>query len=212
MFSGNNGSQSGSQGSMFGNNSLGGLGQIFESLFGNAGKPYQDASKEYNKYFQGAQAYQNPFFQNGINGANNYQNWLGGQQDPGAFINKLMGGYQESPFAHNLQQQSMRAGQNAASANGTLGSTPFQQQAQQNAGQIASADQNQWLQNALGINTQYGQGQNNIMNSGQNAANSLSQLFSQAGQDQSQFKYNQSRGDQMDWSKLLSGIGSLFGL
>ncbi len=212
---GNSSNQSGGQGgglgSMFGSGSIGGLGQLFEALFNKGGQPYKDASKEYNKYFQGAQGFQNPFMQAGQQGMGKYQDWLQGQQDPSAFINKLMGQYQESPFAHNQQQAAMRAGTNAASASGLSGSTPFAQQMQQNAGQIASGDQNQWLQSVLGINSQYGQGQQDMMQGGQHAADMLSQLFSQAGQDQSQLKYNQSRGDQMDWSKIFSGIGGLFG-
>jgi len=185
------------------------LGGIFSGLFGNSGKPYKNAGKEYQKYFQGAQAFQNPFFMNGINGANNFQNWLQGQQDPSAFINKLMGQYQESPFAKNLQRQSVLAGQNAASANGTLGSTPFAQQLQQNAANISSQDQNNWLQNVLGINSQYGQGQYGLMQGGQNAANILSQLFSNAGGDMANFKYNQGRGQQLDQNRFLGGLGEL---
>ena len=76
-----------------------------------------------------------------------YQDWLQTQKDPSKFINDQMANYQESPYAHYLQQQSMRAGQNAASASGLSGSTPLMQQMQQNSGQIASGDMNQWLQN-----------------------------------------------------------------
>lgn len=190
---------------------LGGLGAILGGLFGNSDAPYKDAMKQYQKYFQGAQNFQNPFFNAGQQGMGNYQNWLQGQQDPSAFLNKLMGGYQESPFAKNLQQQSMRAGQNAASAEGTLGSTPMMQQAQQNAGQIASADQNQWLQNALGINTQYGQGQQNLMQGGQNAANQLSSLFSGAAGDMGNLAYGKRAGKNQDFMSILSGLFSPMG-
>jgi len=182
------------------------IGQLLGGLFGNSGKPYEKAGKQYEKYFQGAQGFQNPFFNAGQQGTQKYQNWLQGQQDPSAFINKLMGQYHESPFAHNLQQQSMRAGQNAASAEGTLGSTPFAQQLQQNAGQISSADQNQWLQNVLGINTQYGQGQQNLMQGGQNAANILSQLFSNQGNNMAGTAFGQQAGKNQDFMSILAGL------
>lgn len=195
---------------MFSGNSTGGgisaLGQLLGGLFGNSGKPYEKAGKEYEKYFQGAQNFQNPFFTSGITGSQNYQNWLQGQQDPSAFINQLMGQYQESPFAHNQQRQAMNAGINSASASGLTGSTPFAQQMQQNAGNIASQDQNQWLQNVLGINTQYGQGQQNLMQGGQNAANQLSQLFSDQGGRMGGTAFGKQAGQNQDFMSILSAI------
>lgn len=199
MFSGNSGSNVSSA-----------LGQLLGGIFGNSDAPYEKAGKQYEKYFQGAQQFQNPFFNAGQQGLGNYQNWLQGQQDPSAFINRLMGQYQESPFAHNLQQQAMRSGINAASANGLAGSTPFAQQMQQNAGQIASADQNNWLQNVIGINSQYGQGQHNIMQSGQHAGDFLSQLFSQQGNNMAGVKYGQEAGKNQDFMSILSGLAKLF--
>ena len=122
-----------------------------------------------------------------------------------------MGQYQESPYAQYLQKQSMRAGTNAASASGLTGSTPFAQQLQQNAGNIANQDQNQWLQNVLGINTQYGQGQNNLINSGQNSANTLSSLYNQMGQNMGEAAYGKQAGKQQDfWNTIAGGLG-LFG-
>lgn len=182
------------------------LGQLFGGLFGNSGKPYEAAGKQYNKYFQGAQGFQNPFFNAGQQGMGNYQNWLQGQQDPSAFINKLMGQYQESPHAKNLQRQSMQAGNNAASASGLIGSTPFAQQMQQNASNISSQDQNSWLQNVLGINSQYGQGQQNLMQGGQNAANILSQLFQNQGSNMAGTAFGQQAGRNQDFMSILAGL------
>ena len=122
-----------------------------------------------------------------------------------------MGQYAESPYAQYLQKQSLRAGQNAASASGLSGSTPLMQQLQQNAGNIASKDQNDWLQNVLGINTQYGQGQNNLMTGGQNAANALTNMNAQMGQQMGQAAYGQQAGKQQDRFNILGGIGNLIG-
>jgi hypothetical protein len=212
MFSNNSGMGGGGSGGFDFSDMFGGLGNIFSGMFGNSGGPYKDASKEYEKWMQYAQGSQMPFFNAGVGGMGNYQNWLQGMQDPSKFINNLMGGYQESPHAKNLQNEAMRAGQNMGSASGLSGSTPLMQQMQQNAGNISSADQNQWLQSVLGVNNQYGQGQQNLMNSGQNAANMLSQLWGQQAGDMSKFKYNQSRGNQLDWGKILGGLGGLAGL
>jgi len=182
-----------------------GLGSLFGGLFGNSGKPYD----KYNEYMQQAQQAQQPYANAGQSAIGDYQRWLQSQQDPSKFINDQMKNYQTSDYAQNLQQQSMNAGQNAASASGLMGSTPLMQQMQSNAGQIASQDQNQWLQNVLGINTQYGQGQQNLMTGGQNAANSLSGIYNQMGQG----AYGQQAGKQQDFFNTLGGgIGILGGL
>jgi len=203
MFS--QGGQGGGGGGLFG-----GLGDIFGGLFGHPERAYEDAQKQYEKYFNQAQQYQNPFYNAGQQGLGNYQQWLQGQQDPSKFINDQMGKYQESPYAHNLQNQAMNAANNVGSASGLTGSTPLQMQAQQNAGNIASQDQNQWLQHVLGIHSQYGQGQMGLANMGQQAGNNLSNMYNQAGQDMSQFAYNKRRAQDQRWPQIFSGLGQLF--
>jgi hypothetical protein len=180
-----------------------GLGGLFGGLFGNSGKPY-DA---YQQWAEKAAQQQQPYTQAGAQGLNNYQEWLNSQKNPTEFINGLMGDYNESPYAQYQQKQSLRAGQNAASASGLSGSTPLMQQLQQNAGNISSQDQNQWLQNVLGINTQYGQGQQNLINGGQNAANSLGNIYNNQGEA----AYGGQAGKQQDfWNTVGGGLG-IFG-
>lgn len=188
----------------------GGLGGFLGGLFGDSGKPYDDAMKQYQEWAQKAQGTQQPFLDAGTGAIGDYQKWLEGQKDPSKFINDQMKNYQTSDYAQNLQQQSMNAGQNAASASGLMGSTPLMQQMQSNAGQIASADQNQWLQNVLGINTQYGQGQQNLMTGGQNAANSLTNMYNQMGQNMGQAAYGKTAGKQQDfWNTIGGGLGMI---
>jgi len=187
-----------------------GLGGILGGLFGNSRKPYDAAMQQYQQYGQQAQQAQQPYQQAGQGAIGDYQKWLQGQQDPSQFINDQMANYQESPYAQYLQQQAMRAGQNAASADGTMGSTPMMQQMQQNAGNIASQDQNQWLQNVLGINSQYGQGQQNLMTGGQNAANQLSNMNMNMGQRMGEAAYGQQAGKNQDfWNTIGGGLGIL---
>jgi hypothetical protein len=161
------------------------LGGFLGGIFGNPQKPYD---KNQGYLDKGKQGYQG------------YQDWLNKQQDAAKFINDTMNQYQESPYAHNMQQQSIRAGQNAASASGLTGSTPFAQQLEQNAGQISSADQNQWLHDVLGINTQYGQGQFNN-------ANAMNDIYGRMGEN----AYNkETTGQNNMWNTIGNGIG-LFG-
>ena len=188
-----------------------GLGGLFGGMFSNSSKPYDAEMNQYRQYGNQAQATQQPYLQAGTQGLGNYQSWLNGQSNPSDFINNLMGQYQESPYARYMQQQSMRAGQNAASASGLSGSTPLLQQLQQNAGNISSQDQNQWLQNVLGINTQYGQGEQNLVNGGQNAANSLSNIYTNLGNQLGQASFNKEASKQNNFWNMLGGAGSILG-
>lgn len=180
------------------------LGDLLGGLFG--GNPYNDAMKQYSKYANKAAGYQNPFYQSGVNSIPQYEDWLSSMQDPTAFINNLMGNYQESPYAHYQQEQGMRAGTNAASASGLTGSTPFAQQLQENAQNISSKDMDQWLGRVLGINTEYGQGLNTNINRGQQAGNMLSNIYSGLGSQMAGAKFGSGMANQSNLSNILSGI------
>ncbi len=192
--------------SMFGS----GLGGILGGLFGNSGSSYDEAQKKYKEYYDKGVAEQQPYADAGKGALGDYQDWLNGQKDPSGFVNKLMGDYQESPYAHYLQQQSINAGTNAASASGLMGSTPFAQQLQQNAGNIASKDQNEWLDRVLGINTQYGEGQHNLVEGGRQSANTLTNLHNDMGTKTGEAEYGKNAGKKNDfWNTVAGGIGVL---
>lgn len=193
-------------------NDSSGLAGVLQGLFGDSGSPFKKGIDAQQPYFQGAQNFQNGFYQNGQNAMGQYNGWLQGMSDPSEFINKIMGGYSQSPWAKNMQTQSIRSGQNAASASGLSGSTPFAQQLQQNAGQISSQDQQNYLNNVLGVNTQYGSGLNNEMTMGQHAGDFLSKLFSDQGTNAGQAAYGQQAGKNQDWSAGIAGLMKLFGL
>jgi hypothetical protein len=188
-----------------------GLGGLFGGLFGNSGKPYDQAMQQYQQWANQAQGVNQPYLDAGTGAIGAYQNWLQGQQDPSKFINNLMGQYQQSPYTSYLQQQAQNAGINAGSANGTAGSTALMQQMQQNAGNIAQQGMDSWLQNVLGINSQYGQGQQNLMNGGQNAANSLTNMYNNMGQQMGQAAYGKEAGKKQDFWNTIGGIGGIIG-
>ncbi len=194
----------------------GGVGNLASGAFINQGAPYHAAMGPYQQYYGQAANVQNPFLQAGQGAIGNYQNWLGGMQNPSGFMNNLMGQYQESPWAKYQQQQTMRSGINAASMGGLpdgtggagIGSSPFAQQLQQNSANISSQDMNNWISHVLGINTQYGAGQQNLMGMGQNAANTLSGLYSQEGQGMGNLAYGERLGENQNKGNFLSGLTS----
>jgi hypothetical protein len=86
-------------------------------------------------------------------------------------------------------------------------------QGQQNAQNISSQDMGNWLQNVLGINSQYGQAQGNLMQGGQNSANALTGLYGNAGSWLGNQAYNQGAAQNNDFWNLLGGglkLGSSF--
>lgn len=187
-----------------------GLGGVLGGLFGHSGKPYDKAMQQYEKYGQMGQAAQQPYLDAGKGAIGDYQSWLKGQQDPSHFMNNLMGQYQQSPYMAYLQQQAQAAGENSASASGMMGSTPFMQQQQQNAGNIAQQGMDSWLQNVLGINTQYGQGQNNLMQAGQQSANALTNMYGDMGNKMGEAAYGKQAGKSRGiWDAIGGGLGML---
>lgn len=214
MFSGGGGQGGGGQGGA-GMGGMGGgggfknpLGQIVGGLFGNSGAPYEGAEKELNDFYNRGKDTQQPFLDYGKGAMPKVNEWLGGMKDPSGFINKLMGQYSESPWAKYQQDQSARRFGNAGSASGLTGSTPLGQFEQQSMHDITSEDQQKWLQNVLGINSEYGKGIQNQVNVGQGAANSLTDLNKEYGKDIAEMQYGKKAGENQD---RMSIIGGLFG-
>lgn len=193
----------------------GGLQQILSGIFGRSGAPYQAGMNEMSKYFGQAREAQNPFYNAGTAAIPKYQDWLLKMQDPTKFVNDISSQYSESPFARTLQDSSIRANTNAASMGGLsngmggagIGSTPMTQFAQQNAHDISSQDQNQWLQNILGVNTQYGAGQKGMIDTGQHSADMISQLMAQLGMGMAQGAYGKRAGQETDKMNIINGAG-----
>jgi len=191
----------------------GGIAGILGGLFGDSGAPYDKAMDQYKEWSGKAEQAQNPFYNAGVQGMGNYQDWLKGMKDPSQFMNNLQGQYQQSPYNQFLQQQAQRGGQNAASASGLMGSTPMMEQMQQNSANIGASGMNDWLQNVIGVNNQYGQGQQNLMQGGQNAANQLTNMYSNMGQQMGQAAGNKQSAQNNDFMSMLMGgaqLGAMF--
>ena len=190
---------------------ISGLGGMFGGLFGNSGSPYEKGMDEYQKWAQQGINGMQPYNQAGQGAMADYQKWLQNQKDPSAFINNMMNQYKESPQTQFLQQQAQRAGQNFGSANGLSGSSALMQQMQNNAGNIASSGMNDWMQKVLGINSQYGQGQQHMMDNGMNSANSLANMYNQMGQTMGSGAYGQQAGKNQDFWNTIGGLGNIIG-
>lgn len=78
--------------------------------------------------------------------------------------------------------------------------------AQQNARDISSQDQQQWLQNVLGINQMYGSGLGGLMQSGQQAADILTNFLSGHGQRMGEAAYGKGAARQGAFWDTIGGF------
>lgn len=188
-----------------------GFGGLASNLFGDPGEAYRQGQQAYAPWIKQASDVYNPFYQGGVSAGGKYAAGLDKMSDPSKYLNDLMGNYRESDYAKYLQDQVGKAGINAASASGLVGSTPYLQQAQQNAAGIASKDMQQWLANALGINRDYLTGQSDIYGKGLQAAGGMSNVFTQRAQDEAKMAYGREAADQSRQGGLLGSLGNIIG-
>lgn len=195
---------------------IGGIGSgIYNTFFA------KDPSKEGFKYLNQVPGqigqYYNPYIQSGQNAMgtlnSQYQNLL---NDPSALINRLAGGYQQSPGFNFEKQQGLGAIDNAAASGGMLGTPQHQQQAGELSTQLANKDFHQYLSDAL---AQYGlglSGMQGMNNQGYNASDALAQHLHENLNNQSQLGYqgvaNKNQQQAGGWGDILGGVGSLAAL
>jgi len=189
----------------------GGIASILSGLFGNSGAGYQEAMDAYNKYIKQGEGQFNPYTQAGQRATSNLEAQLALMKDPQAFVNNILKGYSMSPEAQKEQQYGQQGIQNAASASGLLGSSPLFASAADYAKQFSTNDMQRYLQNVLGVNTEYLGGQNQLSNRGLQAASALADLLRQQAEANAMGEYGKASGHQSDINKIFSGIGSLFG-
>lgn len=183
-----------------------GASKILGGLFSNSEKPYQKAGNTLQDFLGQAKSYQNPFFNAGTDALPNLQDWLGKMKNPEEFINKLLGSYQQSPFAKNAITNANREGTNYGSASGLIGSTPLLRQMQQNSNEIGESDIKDWLSQVLGINTQYGKGEQDLVTGGESAANNISELLKQLGIDIAGANYGAENAHNNNRNNLFKGV------
>lgn len=182
------------------------FGNLLGNVFTNPEMPYQNAMNSMNQYYgQGAGEMQ-PYTQAGSSAIPAYQNWASSMKNPTSFINGIMNNYQESPYAKYMQNQAVRSSQNAGSASGLVGSTPYNQQVEQNASNISSQDMNNWMQNVLGVNQQYGNAQGNLMGQGEQAGNALMGLYENQGNNAANLSYNEGTAENQQTGNILSDL------
>ncbi len=154
---------------------------LFSFLGGKQSNPANAAMPYLNQIPQfGRDAY-NPYIQQGQQAGKVAQGQYDQMtQDPSAFINAIMGKYQESPGYQYQQQQGSRALANTAASGGYRGGQFEQQQQGELMQSLLGGDMQQWLQNNLGVHSQGLQGQQHMSDVGYNASGNLADYLGSA--------------------------------
>jgi len=127
--------------------------------------------------------------------------------DPTAYYNQLMEGYQPSASYEMRNQEAQRAAGNSAAAGGMRGSQQDVENSAKIQDMLMGEDMQQWLKNVMGIESEGSQGQSHMFDTGFNATNQQSNNnLNQAGMAfQGQAQNNANR------SQFLSGLAKYLG-
>lgn len=132
-------------------------------------------------------------------------------QDPGAMLNQMGQGYQQSPGFQFALQQALQGSGHAQAAGGMAGSPQHEQQNMDIATQLANQDYNRYLQNVLGL---YGAGLGGVgglTQLGYGASNELANSLGQNLMNKAGLSYaGQANQNQMTGGLLGNFLGSNF--
>lgn len=114
-----------------------------------------------------------------------FESELAKQQNPQEYYNSLFSGYSQSPFAKAQTEAGMNAIQHASAGSGMHGSGDELKALQENAQKISSADQQQYLNNLLGIRSDYMNRMGNLQSQesehGYGARTNIANMLNQLG-------------------------------
>jgi hypothetical protein len=127
-----------------------------DTLFGGGrAKAGQDMYNQLNQGFMDSQSGMNPYMNNRQDIYNQYLNAINQGQNPVDLYNKFASQYQMSPQAQAQIQQGIEGANRAAAASGMLGSGAEQTAASNISQSVRSDDFNNYMNNVLGLRSQY---------------------------------------------------------
>jgi hypothetical protein len=204
----------------------GAAGAAIPSLFGMYKNPFDEANpymqqgaSDIGKYYNQAIGFLSPYRQAGQFGLGGMMQGASEMSDPSSYYNRLTSGFQMSPAQQYSQQQGLGAVSNNAATRGLLGSPQMGQDLIKYAATDTGNQQQQYLQNLLGIKNQSLQQYGNLGNMGLSASGQSGQFGMQAGQMSAemqealaQMAAAQAQGQNTDLSSAFGGLGGLAGL
>jgi hypothetical protein len=180
---------------------------LVDTFFGGG---QEAAAKKMRKELEGARTrsigYQQPYYDAGKRGLGNMEQALAPMADPNAFLNSIFDNYTRSTMANKRLQEGTDEINNQAAAMGLLGSGTQRKNLVDYTQDVIGTDQQQFLQNIMGILGGYVGGQNTLANYGANSGNILSQLEQGFGQSIGQARGQEELGKAAGMQSLLTTI------
>ena len=160
------------------------------SDFLHPNRGYDAAQNEMNRYFNMGKDVLNPYQQHGLDSYNGLSEVMNKLLNPSQLQDEWMKNYKESEYAKKAEDMATQHGLNAASSMGLMGSTPALQAIQAGTSQIASQDQQKYLDDLMQkylAGAGIGQG---LYNTGAGSASQLMQQMMNMGRDSGQLQYS----------------------
>ena len=133
--------------------------------------------------------------------------------NPGDVMNKIGGGFKESPGYQFQLQQGQNAANNAAAAGGMAGSPMHEQHNMELATNLANQDYNNWIKNAMGMYGQGLQGEQGMYDIGSRAGIGLGEDLASMRAQQGRMAYEEAAGKNqksgMDMNNMMQAAGML---
>lgn len=175
--------------------------------FFHPGDPYKKAAKEAQKGWEQAQAFQKPFWQQGLDQYPILSEQEQRLLNPSSLLNEWSQQYEMSPYAQDQLKRNQSQGLEAASAMGLMGSSGALENINAGAGQIMNKDREAFLSDLM---QKYMQGiglGKDIYNTGANTASNLGSQAQQQGQTMAGLKYGQAAAPGQLFGNL-AGMGA----
>lgn len=172
------------------------------SDFMHPGKPYEAAEDQIKQALAQAQSFQQPFQQAGVGQIPGLSNAISNLLDPQKLQAQWTEGYQTSPYAQQLMEQSKNQGLDAASSMGLEGSSAALNNIQTSGTNLMNADRQQYLQDLMQKYLSGIGASQNLLSTGANAGANMGNQSMQAGQDLAGLEF----GKQQAGSNMLGDI------
>lgn len=193
---------------------LGGIGAGLGSLlFGGDDDGYGDIAPQLKEYLGKAVGYMDPYEKMGRGALGDYFTQLKQAEDPTQYIGSIMSKYQESPGAQFQRKQGLADISTGAAARGLLGSGAQAKSMMKYGQGLSAQDQQQYLQNVLGLRGQTLGGLAGLGQMGEQAAGQMGQWTYGTGENlanlQSQMAAAQQKQQSQMFGDILGAAGSL---
>lgn len=172
----------------------------------------QKGLNQYNQYSDKGVEKLNPWQETGQDALSKLMASLNEMQNPQSLYDQTMNGYEMSPYAKMMEQEALKASNQAASASGMLGTPQQQHEAARYAHDITSADMQNYYDNLMGIRSGYMKGLDSLSGQGFNSAAQQANMYGNQAtanmQGQEDIGRAGQQGMQDFMSMLTSGAGA----